>query len=137
MDTKSLSSRQVRWPQKLSQYYFQIDYRQGKANTAADALSRFAQRSQDEEEELWAENGRIFHRLQNSLISANLANFFAPSHLHQVLICGTYVLPRLQQFWNDLREELAQERPYVVGGMRLRLHKLQEEDEYARKLRAE
>ena len=27
MDTKNLSSRQVRWAQKLSQYYFQIDYR--------------------------------------------------------------------------------------------------------------
>ncbi len=27
MDTKSLSSRQVRWAQELSRYYFQIDYR--------------------------------------------------------------------------------------------------------------
>lgn len=41
MDTKSLSSRQVRWVQKLSRYHFRIDYRQGKANAAADALSRF------------------------------------------------------------------------------------------------
>ena len=40
MDTKSLSSRQVRWAQELSQYHFQIDYRQGKANAAADALSQ-------------------------------------------------------------------------------------------------
>ena len=39
MDTKSLSSRQVRWAQKLSRYHFQIDYRQGKANGAPDALS--------------------------------------------------------------------------------------------------
>ncbi len=39
MDTKSLSSRQARWAQKLSRYYFWIDYRQGKANRAADALS--------------------------------------------------------------------------------------------------
>ena len=48
IDTKSLSFRQVCWAQELSQYYFQIDYCQGKANTAADALSRFPQRSQDE-----------------------------------------------------------------------------------------
>ena len=41
MDTKNLSSRQVCWAQELSQYHFQIDYRQGKANAAADALSRF------------------------------------------------------------------------------------------------
>ena len=50
MDTKSLSSRQVRWAQELSRYHFRIDYRQGKANGAADALSRYPQRSQGEEE---------------------------------------------------------------------------------------
>ena len=41
MDTKSLSSRQVRGAQELSWYHFQIDYCQGKANAAANALSRF------------------------------------------------------------------------------------------------
>ena len=45
IDIKNLSSRQVRWAQELSQYYFQVDYCQGKANAAADALSRFPQRS--------------------------------------------------------------------------------------------
>ena len=63
MDTKSLSSWQVRWAQELFQYHFRIDYCQGKANTAADALSRFLQRSQDEEDKLRAENGQIFYRL--------------------------------------------------------------------------
>ena len=52
MDTKSLSSRQVRWAKELSRYHFQIDYRQGKASAAADVLSHFPQRSQSEEEEL-------------------------------------------------------------------------------------
>ena len=52
MDMKSLSSRQVRWAQELFQYYFRIDYCQSKANAAADALSRFPQTSQDEENEL-------------------------------------------------------------------------------------
>ena len=41
MDTKSLSSCQICWAQKLSQYYFWIDYCQGKANAAADFLLRF------------------------------------------------------------------------------------------------
>ena len=41
MNIKNLSSRQFRWAQELSQYHFQIDCRQGKANIAADALSRF------------------------------------------------------------------------------------------------
>ena len=98
MDTKNLSSKQVRWAQELSQYHFRIDYCQDKANAAADALSRFLQRSQDKEEELRDENGQIFHRLQNLLTSANLASLSAPLHLHQVLICGTYVLPQLRHF---------------------------------------
>ena len=41
MDTKSLSSMQVRWARELSRYHFRIHYRQGKANAAVDALSRF------------------------------------------------------------------------------------------------
>ncbi len=63
MDTKSLSSRQVRWAQELSRYHFRIDYRQGKANGAADALSRYPQRSAEEEKILRAENTKILHRL--------------------------------------------------------------------------
>ena len=39
MDTKSLNFRQVHYTQKLSTYYFQIDYQLGKANKAADTLS--------------------------------------------------------------------------------------------------
>ena len=43
METKSLSSRQVRWAQELSRYHLQIDYCQSKANGAADALSQYPQ----------------------------------------------------------------------------------------------
>ena len=52
MDMKSMSSRQVRWAQELFQYHIQINYHQGKANAAADALFKFPQRSQNEEKEL-------------------------------------------------------------------------------------
>ena len=149
MDTKSLSSRQVRWAQELSRYHFRIDYRQGKANAAADALSRFPQRSQSEEEELRAENTQILHRLQSSLTNASLSGLSLSGHttgsqaenlspLHKVLICGTYVLPRLCQFWEELRGELAGEGPYqqaCIGGLRLRLPELQAEDQVARKIR--
>ena len=41
MDTENLSSRQVQWAQELFWYHFQINYCQNKANTAANALSRF------------------------------------------------------------------------------------------------
>ncbi len=103
MDTKSLSSRQVRWAQELSRYHFRIDYCQGKANVAADALSCFPQRSQAEEKTLRDENSQILHRLQTSLTRANIAGLSLSglasaadlSPLHQVLICGTHVLPRL------------------------------------------
>ncbi len=61
MDTKSLSSRQVRWAHKLSKYHFRIDYRKSKANGAADVLSRYPQRSAEEKETLQAENTKILH----------------------------------------------------------------------------
>ena len=63
MDIKSLSSKQVRWAQKLSRYHFQIDYCQSKANGAVDALSYFFQRNQAKKNELQTENTRIFHKL--------------------------------------------------------------------------
>ena len=97
MDTKSLSSRQVRWAQELSRYHFQIDYCQGKANGAADALSRFPHRNQAEEDELQTENTRILHKLQSLLTNASLSSLSTSVELlslHQVLICGTYVLPQ-------------------------------------------
>ena len=144
MDMKSLSSRQVWWAQELSRYHFRIDYRQGKANGAADALSHFPQRSHDEEEKLRAENTQILHRLQTSLTNASLSGLSLNSAidlspLHQVLICGTHVLPQLRQFWDTFQIELANENPYKasIGGMRLRLSELQESDEEARKIRVE
>ena len=42
MDTKSFSSRQVFWTRELSWWHFRIDYRQGKDNGAADALSHYS-----------------------------------------------------------------------------------------------
>ena len=104
IDTKSLSSKQIRWAQELSCYHFQINYYQGKVNAAVDALSKFPQKSQDEENKLRAENGQIFHCLQNSLTNASLAELSLSSssslllYLHQVLICGTYVLSKLRKF---------------------------------------
>ena len=130
MDMKNLSSRQVHWAQKLSRYHFWIDYRQSKANVAADALSRFFQRSQDEQNELRAENSKIFHRLQNSLTNISLArlSFLSssslPSYLHQVLIWGTYVLPQLRKFWNLFQSKLSSKSFYTnsISGIKLRLH---------------
>ncbi len=133
MDTKSLSSRQVRWAQKLSRYHFRIDYRQGKANAAADTLSRFSQRSQAEEKMLWDENTQILHCLQISLTKASLVGLSISGHkrvltpLDQVLICRTHILPRLWQFWTQLQGELAHKGPYQqasIGGLRLRLPEL-------------
>ncbi len=106
MDTKSLSSRQVRWAQELSRYHFRIDYPQGKANGAADALSRYPQRSAEEEKTHRAENTKILHRLQSLLAWVSGLNVEKKqqvlSPLYQVLICGTVVLPQLRQFWNTL-----------------------------------
>ncbi len=110
MDIKSLSSRQVCWAQELSSYHFRIDYRQGKANATTDALSRFPQRSQAEEETLRDENSQILYCLQTLLTRANITDLSLLglvsaadlSPLYQVLICGTHILPQLCQFWTQL-----------------------------------
>ena len=141
MYTKRLSFRKVRWAQELSRYHFRINYCQGKANGAADALSRYPQRSQGEEEILQAENTKIFQRLQSSLTNAR-ASSTPPAYvasLKHVIICGTHALPELCQFWETFRQELAAEGVYEasIGGMRLRLVELQAEDGQARKIRAE
>ena len=104
MDTKSLSSRQVRWAQRLSWYHFYIDYQHRKANVAADALFSFPYRSKDEEAALKAENSQILYRLQTSLTKASLVGLSFSSlearptnrlsSPHQVLIFGSHVLPR-------------------------------------------
>ena len=101
MKTKSLSSRQVRWAQKLSRYHFRIDYCQGKANGAADILSQYSQQSAEEKKTLCTKNVKILHRLQSSLSNTSLSglNTLAElSSLYWVFICSTHVLPQLRQF---------------------------------------
>ena len=140
MDTKSLSSKQVRWAQELSRYHFRIDYHQGKVNGAANALSQYPQRSAEGEETLQAENVKILHHLQSSLakMSGLLVNSSHLSPLHQVPICGTTVLSQLHRFWDSFREEIAWDSPYItnIEGMKLRLPELQDEDEEVKVLRA-
>ena len=46
MTTKQLTSRQARWAEILSQFFFTIMYRPGRQNAQADALTR---REQDVE----------------------------------------------------------------------------------------
>ncbi len=143
MDMKSLSSRQVQWAQELSRYHFRIDYRQGKTNGVADALSRYLQRSAEEEKTLRAENTKILHRLQSLLSRVSGLSVEKKqqvlSPLHQVLICGTVVLLQLRQFWNTIRNELADKGLYTasIESMRMRLLKLQDDDKEVMKLRSE
>ena len=134
MNTKSLSSRQVRWVQKLSHYPFQINYRQDMANETTNVLSQYPQWSVEEEETLRAENVKILHYLHSSLINASLSslalsepNISEPNLalLYQVLICGTHVLPQLNQFLDFLWSDTAQDGLSAsIGYMNLRLPKL-------------
>ena len=129
MDTKSLSSRQVRWAQELSRYYFQIDYCQGKANGDTNALSRYFQQNAEEKEAFRAKNVKILYRLQFLLTNASLSSLSTSVKLlplHQVLIYRTYIRPQLWQFWDNIQSELANEGLYKVSidGMRLRLAEL-------------
>ena len=108
----------------------------------ADVLSCFSQRNQAKDETLKDENSQIFYHLQTSLTTANIASFSLSSlalavdisPLYQVFIYKTYVLPRLYQFWTQLQGKLAHKGPYrqySIGGLRLRLLKLQAKDHEA------
>ncbi|KZZ87131.1 Ribonuclease H-like protein [Ascosphaera apis ARSEF 7405] len=65
MSTKTLSHRQARWAEFLSQFQFLISYRPGKDNTVADLLSRSAELSQ-------AQKDQVKHRTMTLLTDANI-----------------------------------------------------------------
>ncbi len=62
-----------------------------------------------------------------------------PSPLHWFLICEIAVLSQLRQFWDTFWDKLAHEGPYSlsIGGMRMRLLKLQDDNKEAKELRLE
>ena len=138
MDTKSLSSSQVRWAQELSWYYFQIDYYQRKANGAANALFCFLQRNQVKKDTLQTKKTRILRKLLSSLINASFLDLSTQANLlplYWVLICGTHALFQLYQLRDMLQAKLNDEESYKVsnGAMRLRLQELQKKDSEAQK----
>ena len=137
LDTKYLSSKQVRWAQQLFCYHFQIDYRQDKAHKAADALFWYPQQSAEEEEAIRAENVKIFYHLQLSLAEVFGLWISQLSPLHQILICEMTIFSWLNQFWNSLQGEKTLDNPYIanIGGMRLQLSELQENNEETKLLR--
>lgn len=103
MDTKNLSSCQVQWVKKFSQYHFHIDYLQNKTNAATDALSKFSKRTKAEKKAIKTENTQILYKLQ-FLLKVIIFNLYildlllsSFSILHQILICGTNVLLQLQK----------------------------------------
>ena len=102
-------------------------------------MSRFSQRDQAKEDKLQTENTRILHKLQFSLSNASLSGLSTSAKLlplHQVLICGTYVLPQLRQIWNNIQSKLNDKDLYKISisGMRIKLLELQKSDEKTPKI---
>ncbi len=60
------------------------------------------------------------------------------SPLHQVFIYETIVLSQLRQLWDTIQNELATEGLYTasIGGMRIRLPELQDDNKETIKLRS-
>ena len=110
----------------------------GQDNEAADTLSRYLQRSPEEEDTLRSKNVKILYHLQSSLAKVFGLSTSQLSPLHQIFIYGITVFLRLNQFWNSFRGEITLDSLYIanIGGMRLRLSKLQENDEEMRLLRS-
>lgn len=87
MDTKRLSSSQIRWAQELSRYNFRIDYRQGTRGPA-DALSRSAQLDADDDE-LVVENTQILYRLQVSCLDVPITRAFNGDAIFSIFAAGS------------------------------------------------
>ena len=71
------------------------------------------------------------HRLQSFLSNVSFSGLSISaelSQLYRLFVYGTYVFLKLCQFWNSLQSDIAWDSPYIanIGGMRLRLFKLQE-----------
>ena len=65
--TKQFNRRQVRWSEEISQYKFKIEYRPGKDNGRANALSRKPNIMEGQEDR----SHSILRQNENSLLSPN------------------------------------------------------------------
>ncbi len=105
-------------------------------------MSQFSQQCVEEEETLRAENTKILHKLQSSLVQVlglSVPSLNISFLLSQVLICRTAILPQLHQFWDTIWGELADKDPFTasIGGMKMKLPKLQDDNKEAMRLRSE
>ena len=112
MNKKSLSSRQIHWAKEYSHYRLQINYCQGKANRAANALFWYPQRSAEKEKIFRAKNVNNHYYLQSSLAKVFRLSTSHFSLLHQIFICKTTILLWLNNFWNTLQAKLNNKGPY-------------------------
>ena len=90
---------------------------------------------------LQAENVKILHRLQSLLTNASFSGLTLSepnlSPFHQVFVCGTYVFLQLHQLQDSFQSNITQDGPYAsIGGMNLRLPKLQDNNKQAKTLGA-
>ena len=103
---------------------------------ATDALSQYPQQNAKEKATLQAKNTKILHWLQSSLANISDLSLDVSSLLHQILVCGTTVLPQLQRLWDFFQGKIANKGHYNVsiGALRLRLPDLQNNNDQTRKL---
>lgn len=94
MSTKTLSYRQARWAEFLSQFRFLISYRPGKENTVADLLSRSAELTQ-------AQKDQVKHRTLTLLSETNidpdlkiaLSSLWRPCPIEPCDACSLWLTP--------------------------------------------
>ncbi|KAL0402126.1 UNVERIFIED_CONTAM: Transposon Tf2-11 polyprotein [Sesamum latifolium] len=115
MTQSKLTSRQARWQELLSQFYFVLEYRAGSSNHVADALSRRADLASfgGKARQFWLEDGLLMTKenllyvpkggdLRKSLIS----------ECHDTLWAGhqgeerTYALVQRAYFWPQMRDDV-------------------------------
>lgn len=92
IDTRTLNFKQVGWAQKLSWYYFWIDYCYSKANRIFNAFSKYFQWNVKEKTILRVKNTKILYQLQFFLTKIFGLLAKSISLLHLVFIWDTIVM---------------------------------------------
>lgn len=110
IDTRNLSFKEVCWVQTLFQYYFRINYCQGKANGAANAFSKYFWQSAKEKSIFRVKNTKILYCLHFSLAKVSELLADSISFFYQVFIYSTVIISWICQFWTTLWEELFHKR---------------------------
>ena len=101
---QKLSERQVRWMQELSQFNHKLEFKPGRLNVVADALSR---RDQDLPKN--DEDDRVYRRIAQIIKPGTiLGTQLGTLQINEIGVEHQAENPQLQDMWQETKEQDAE-----------------------------